>query len=151
MFRFAPVQYSICKTKIIKKLSRNLSTLQPYQVIILGFLFYASVGVLLISMPFAQKQSVGIIDNLFNVVSAMSTTGLTTGAISELYTPFGKLILLGLIQLGAIGYMTITSFFILSSGSRLPVNRIKSFLRNFHCRKALTLSNLLSISLSIHL
>ena len=112
-------------TKIIKKLSRNLSTLQPYQVIILGFLFYASVGVLLISMPFAQKQSVGIIDNLFNVVSAMSTTGLTTGAISELYTPFGKLILLGLIQLGAIGYMTITSFFILSSGSRLPVNRTK--------------------------
>lgn len=70
-------------TKIIKKLSRNLSNLQPYQVIILGFLFYASVGVLLISMPFAQKQSVGIIDNLFNVVSAMSTTGLTTGAISE--------------------------------------------------------------------
>lgn len=56
------------------------------------------------------KMHVGVVDNLFNITSALSTTGLTTGNISELYTPFGKLVLLIMIQLGAIGYMTITSF-----------------------------------------
>lgn len=112
-------------TKIIKKLGERLSFLQPYQVIILGFLFYVAIGTMLISLPFAQKHYVNTIDNLFNVVSAMSTTGLTTGALSEMYTPFGKLILLGLIQLGAIGYMTITSFFILSSGQKLSSYRTK--------------------------
>ena len=68
---------------------------------------------------------VSLVDNLFNIVSALSTTGLTTGNISQLYTPFGKLILLTLIQLGAIGYMTITSFFILSSGNNLSKYRTK--------------------------
>ena len=78
-----------------------------------------------ISLPFAQKMHVGVVDNLFNITSALSTTGLTTGNISELYTPFGKLVLLIMIQLGAIGYMTITSFFILSSGNNLSKYRTK--------------------------
>lgn len=75
-----------------------------------GFLTYILIGLICISLPFAQKMHVSLVDNLFNIVSALSTTGLTTGNISQLYTPFGKLILLTLIQLGAIGYMTITSF-----------------------------------------
>ena len=111
--------------KILKRLENRLSLLQPYQVIILGFLFYVVIGLVLISLPFAQKGAGNIVDNLFNIVSAMSTTGLTTGSISELYTPFGKLVLLCLIQLGAIGYMTITSFFILSSGQKLSAYRTK--------------------------
>lgn len=55
----------------------------------------------------------------------MSTTGLTTGGISSLYTVFGKLVLLGLIQLGAIGYMTLTSFFILSGSNKISTIRTK--------------------------
>lgn len=97
----------------------------PYQVIIFGFVTYILTGLLFISLPCAQKIHVSFVDNLFNIVSALSTTGLTTGNISQLYTPFGKLVLLTLIQLGAIGYMTITSFFILSSGNNLSSYRTK--------------------------
>lgn len=111
--------------KFINSLECKLSKLQPYQVIIFGFLTYIFIGLICISFPFAQKIHVSFVDNLFNIVSALSTTGLTTGNISQIYTPFGKLVLLTLIQLGAIGYMTITSFFILSSGNNLSNYRTK--------------------------
>ena len=102
-----------------------MSKFAPYQVIIFGFVTYILTGLLFISLPCAQKMHVSFVDNLFNIVSALSTTGLSTGNISQLYTPFGKLVLLTLIQLGAIGYMTITSFFILSSGNNLSSYRTK--------------------------
>lgn len=110
---------------ILNKIKDKLRALNPFQIIILGFLSYVIIGVILISLPISQKASVSFVDNLFNVVSAMSTTGLTTGAISKIYTVFGKLVLLGLIQLGAIGYMTLTSFFILSRSDKLSATRIK--------------------------
>lgn len=111
--------------KLINSLECKLSKFAPYQVIIFGFVTYILTGLLFISLPCAQKMHVSFVDNLFNIVSALSTTGLTTGNISQLYTPFGKLVLLTLIQLGAIGYMTITSFFILSSGNNLSSYRTK--------------------------
>lgn len=111
--------------KLINSLECKLSKFAPYQVIIFGFVTYILTGLLFISLPCAQKIHVSFVDNLFNIVSALSTTGLSTGNISQLYTPFGKLVLLTLIQLGAIGYMTITSFFILSSGNNLSSYRTK--------------------------
>lgn len=111
--------------KLINSLECKLSKFAPYQVIIFGFVTYILTGLLFISLPCAQKMHVSFVDNLFNIVSALSTTGLSTGNISQLYTPFGKLVLLTLIQLGAIGYMTITSFFILSSGNNLSSYRTK--------------------------
>ncbi len=111
--------------KLINSLECKLSKFAPYQVIIFGFVTYILTGLLFISLPCAQKMHVSFVDNLFNIVSALSTTGLSTDNISQLYTPFGKLVLLTLIQLGAIGYMTITSFFILSSGNNLSSYRTK--------------------------
>lgn len=90
-----------------------------------GFATYVLVGVIFISLPFAQKTHVSLIDNIFNVVSALSTTGLTTGALADLYTTFGDIVLLCLIQLGAIGYMTLTSFFILSRSDKISTMRVK--------------------------
>ena len=111
--------------KLINSLECKLSKFAPYQVIIFGFVTYILTGLLFISLPCAQKIHVSFVDNLFNIVSALSTTGLSTGNISQLYTPFGKLVLFTFIQFGAIGYMTITSFFILSSGNNLSSYRTK--------------------------
>lgn len=118
--------------KLINSLECKLSKFAPYQVIIFGFVTYILTGLLFISLPCAQKIHVSFVDNLFNIVSALSTTGLTTGNISQLYTPFGKLVLLTLIQLGAIGYMTITSFFILSSGQQFIQLQNKNSQRRIH-------------------
>jgi len=109
----------------MKKLLKFDSEKKPFMSIVSGFLFYTFAGLLLILLPCSQKTDISFIDNLFNIVSAMSTTGLTTGAVSELYTPFGKLVLLGLIQLGGIGYMTLTSFLLLSRNDKISTNRVK--------------------------
>lgn len=105
--------------------------INPFRTIVAGFSIYVIIGLILISMPFAQKTAVSLVDNLFNVVSAMSTTGLVTDSISKLYTPFGKLVILTLIQLGAIGYMTLTSFLILSGSNKISSTRIKVFSAEF--------------------
>lgn len=116
---------------IIKKFIEGLEKMAPYQVLVLGFMFYVVLGVFFISMPFAQKLDNGFVNNLFNIVSAMSTTGLTTGGIGEMYTTFGLIVLLILIQLGAIGYMTITSFIIVSHSNKLPKTRTKILCAEF--------------------
>lgn len=98
--------------------------LKPAQMLTCGFLSYALAGTALLSLPFARHAPVRLIDNLFNVVSAISTTGLTTISVSDSYTFFGEFVLLAMFQLGGIGYMTTTSFIILARGRPLSQSRI---------------------------
>lgn len=98
--------------------------LKPAQLVSFGFFSYVVCGVLLLTLPFAQKQSVNVLDNLFNVTSAMSTTGLTTVSVADFYTFFGQFVLMCLFQLGGIGYMTITSFVVLVRGKKLSDTRV---------------------------
>ena len=87
----------------------------PERNIALGYLFYILLGCLLLCLPWATKEgaSATFIDHLFTVTSAVSTTGLATVDVPATYTTFGMVVILGLIQIGAIGYMTISSFLML--------------------------------------
>jgi len=80
----------------------------------IGFFSYVVIGFSLLELPVAQRLPIQTIDNLFTAVSAMSTTGLTTISVSDSYTFFGECVILILMQLGGLGYMTVTSFIILS-------------------------------------
>ena len=53
------------------------------------------------------------IDALFVSTSAVCITGLTTVDVAQTFTPFGILVLSILLQIGALGVMTFTSFFAL--------------------------------------
>lgn len=61
------------------------------------------------SIPFASHNTIPFIDNLFSITSAVSTTGLTTVTVDS-YTFLGQFVLLLMIQLGGLGYMTLSSF-----------------------------------------
>lgn len=100
------------------------SRLRPAQQVVLGFAGYAAVGLALLSLPWAQRAPTGWLDNLFNVVSAISTTGLTTVSVADRYTFFGQLVILMLFQLGGIGFMTLTSMVILVRGRALSSSRV---------------------------
>jgi len=106
-------------------------TLKPAQLVACGFLSYAVLGTALLSLPFARETPVRLIDNLFNVVSAISTTGLTTISVPDSYRFFGEFVLLALFQLGGIGYMTTTSFIILACGRPLSETRVGVFYAGF--------------------
>lgn len=96
------------------RLKALLSGLKPFQLLTLGFLSYVLAGTALLALPLCQQKPTGLLDNLFNVVSAVSTTGLSTVSVADSYTFLGELVLLVLFQLGGIGYMTLTSFILLS-------------------------------------
>ncbi len=95
-----------------------LEALKPFKLLSLGFFSYVVIGLALLALPLSQKLPVTLVDNLFTTVSAMSTTGLSTVSVADSYTFFGQFVILVLMQLGGLGYMTITSFIILSRKER---------------------------------
>lgn len=93
----------------------RLRTANPVRLVVLGYLSYIFVGFILLCLPFMHKNYVPVLDNLFIATSAVSTTGLTTVTVNNDYNFWGQLVILTLIQLGGIGYMTFSSFVILST------------------------------------
>lgn len=90
-------------------------TINPVRLVVLGYMSYIFIGFILLCFPFMHKNFVHPLDNLFIATSAVSTTGLTTVTVSNDYNFWGQLVILVLIQLGGIGYMTFSSFVILST------------------------------------
>lgn len=105
--------------KIIKKYRKFQLSLSPQQNLLYGFSIYAVIGWLLLCLPIVQKQAVSALDSLFIATSAISTTGLVTVSILDTYNKFGQFIIMLLFQIGGIGYMTFTSFILLSKKSDL--------------------------------
>jgi trk system potassium uptake protein TrkH len=94
-------------------------SLSPQQNLLYGFLMYTFLGWLLLCMPFMQNQAISALDNLFTATSAISTTGLVTVSVFDNYTWLGQFIIMLLIQIGGVGYMTFTSFVLLSNKNKL--------------------------------
>lgn len=84
------------------------------RLLLMGYLSYIMLGWLLLSLPAAQQTPVSALDNLFIAASAVSTTGLVTVDPGGSYSFFGELVVLLLIQLGGLGYMTVSSFVVLA-------------------------------------
>lgn len=78
-----------------------------------------------LSGPWATRTPVAFVDHLFNVISAISTTGLTTVSVGDSYTFTGQLGLLALFQLGGIGYMTLSSVIILARWNEMSAARVE--------------------------
>lgn len=98
------------KFNLVRVLSLGKHTDIPQRNIALGYLIYSIIGFLLLLLPFSHKISCGPLNDLFTAVSALSTTGLTTVEMSRTYTVFGQLVILALIQIGGMGYMTLSSY-----------------------------------------
>ncbi|MBK8206749.1 MAG: potassium transporter KtrB [Planctomycetes bacterium] len=105
--------------------------MKPQNITALGFLSYIVLGVAALSLPFAHTGDVSLVDNLFTVTSAVSTTGLATVSTGDGYTFFGQLTILLLFQVGALGYMTLSSFVLLARKSKLPPGREKLMAAQF--------------------
>jgi trk system potassium uptake protein TrkH len=95
--------------------------IQSLRWVAAGYGSYVLLGWLLLSLPVcAASERPHWQDNLFIALSAVSTTGLTSVPIDAVYSTVGHVVILGLIQAGGIGYMTIGSFVILASRRELP-------------------------------
>lgn len=96
----------------IKKI---LNSTTPQLNILLGFLVYVLIGFVLLALPFMQKVDVPLLDSLFISSSAVSTTGLVTISVFDSYNFAGQFVVMCLFQIGGIGYMTLTTYYLLKT------------------------------------
>ena len=86
----------------------------PHQVLILSFLVLISLGTFLLALPISTNgRGLSFIDALFTSTSATCVTGLIVVDTGSRFTTFGRWVILFLIQLGGLGIMTYSTFFIL--------------------------------------
>ncbi|QAR32449.1 potassium transporter [Geovibrio thiophilus] len=102
----------------------------PQGYLILTFLVLIAAGALLFMTPFVTASGgLSPADALFMSTSAVCVTGLSVMNTSD-FTLFGQIILLTLIQLGALGIMTLSSSLLLfitgdlDFGTRLMASRL---------------------------
>jgi trk system potassium uptake protein TrkH len=93
-------------------MSKNkLIDISPAHIILFSFFILILCGALLLGLPIAQIKPMSFIDLFFTATSATCVTGLFTIPLSN-FTFFGKAVILGLIQVGALGLATMSLFIV---------------------------------------
>lgn len=83
----------------------------PAKTILVFFLSVIAIGTIILSLPFCHYEYSPdtFLTNLFTATSATCVTGLTVVDIGKFYTHAGQVVILLLIQIGGLGYMTLST------------------------------------------
>ena len=102
-----------------KKLFKD--TLNPPQVLALGFFSLIIIGSILLNLPIASASGspIGYINSLFTSASAVCVTGLTVLNTAKDFTPFGQIVIITLIQFGGLGIMTLATVGYIIMGKKI--------------------------------
>lgn len=119
----------------LNKLRRKIRTnFTPAQQIALSFASVILIGAFLLSLPISNKvEGTSFLEHLFTSTSAVCVTGLTTIVVVDQYTVFGQSIIIGLMQIGGLGLMTLIAVFViflsgkLTLSNRLALNEAVNF------------------------
>lgn len=99
--------------------------LSPSLIIILGFLSVIIIGTMLLLLPFATKNNyqLSFIDAFFTSTSAVCVTGLVpVSSVYDVFTIFGKIVIILLIEIGGLGFVTITIYIFSILGFKIGMN-----------------------------
>lgn len=107
---FQKFERRVLRTDIERILTLGYVSKVPQRQLTVGYLSYIIAGTALLLLPFMTNKPTSFLDHLFTATSAVSTTGLATVDVSQVYNFWGQLVILLLVQLGGLGYMTISSF-----------------------------------------
>ena len=95
------------------------------QIILMGFAGAILLGSLLLMLPFATRdgQGASFADALFTATSAVCVTGLVVQDTATYWSGFGQAVVLGLIQVGGMGVVTVAIALSLASGKRISLRQ----------------------------
>ena len=96
-----------------KKMRHRLK-LSPTQIIALTFAAIIFVGALLLTLPISSRsgKTQGFLTALFTSTSATCVTGLVMGDTWSMWSGFGQVVIITLIEIGGLGFMSAASLFI---------------------------------------
>ncbi len=106
------------KISILDSIVRRLYV-HPEWFLILSFLSLILLGTMLLHFPWATKDGISWVDALFTATSAVCVTGLVVKNTGVDFTLLGQVIILLLIQLGALGIMTFSASLLVAMGRGL--------------------------------
>lgn len=103
----------------------QIPRLNAVQTLTLGFFVIIFIGGVLLSLPFATKQSEALpfLDALFTATSATCVTGLALYDTFTTFTWFGQGVLLCLIQIGGLGFMSVSVLVAFLLGKRIGLHQ----------------------------
>jgi len=95
--------------------------LNPAQTIVAGFAGVILVGALLLSLPVASESGASppFLTALFTATSATCVTGLVVVDTATQWSLFGEMVIMGLIQIGGLGYMAVATLLAMLLGRRI--------------------------------
>lgn len=101
--------------KISDKAEKKLQSLpvsrsSPTRIIVIGYLAIIAVGTILLMCPISSRVRIvtPLVDALFTATSAACVTGLVVFDTYTYWSLFGQIVILLLIQVGGIGFMTLS-------------------------------------------
>lgn len=118
----------------------------PSLILSASFLVFILLGSFVLMLPKCTHGSISYIDSLFMAASAVSMTGMCTIDTAEVFTPLGWSVIMVLVQIGALGVLTFTSFFALFFSGRSSIYN-QLLMRDFVYSKSM--SSLLPVILYI--
>lgn len=106
-------------------------SMSPMKLILSGYCLIILLGTLLLALPIATKGPGGtpITDCFFTATSATCVTGLIRYDTFTHWTVFGQMVILGLIQIGGMGFMTIAIFVMVFSKRKISLSQ-RSIMQN---------------------
>lgn len=107
------------------------NTVSPMKLILGGYCMIILIGTLLLALPAATRGPGGtpITDCFFTATSATCVTGLVRYDTFTHWTLFGQLVILGLIQIGGVGFMTIAILVMVLARKKITISQ-RSIMQN---------------------
>ncbi|WP_294152910.1 TrkH family potassium uptake protein [uncultured Clostridium sp.] len=97
--------------------------LSEVRILALGFLIIILLGGVILSLPISSKNGTytSLVDSIFTATSAVCVTGLITVDTGTHWNTFGHSVIMVLIELGGLGFMSITTFIAILLGKKITL------------------------------
>ncbi|GAB4462613.1 MAG: potassium transporter TrkG [Anaerolineae bacterium] len=101
----------------------NKSSTRGPQIVVSGFAIIILIGTILLTLPIATENRGGLswIEALFTATSATTVTGLTVVNTKNTFSLFGEIVILILIQVGGVGFITLSVVLFRLIGRRVSI------------------------------
>ncbi len=115
---------------------KKFARFTPARIIVLGFIILIFIGTLLLQLPISTKSGSGIhfTDALFTATSSVCVTGLVVVDTNTYWSLFGKVVILILIQIGALGIMSVFTIHSMFTGRNMGLTQrmaVKESISNY--------------------
>lgn len=102
---------------------RKPSPARGSKILVLGFATIIAIGTALLTLPIATEGPgrLTVLEALFTATSATTVTGLVVVSTEATFSTFGEIVILSLIQVGGVGFITLSVVLFRLIGRRVTI------------------------------